>query len=820
MADTKTKRGSETAPDPLAPAALRRVCDPRQFPFKTTADAEPIEGVVGQDRAVAAIEFGIGIRRDGYNMYALGPEGTGKHTLIRDYLAKAAAKEAVPPDWVYVNNFSEAHKPRAIKLPTGRAEPLRAAVDQLVGELRTALPAAFEGDEYRSRRQLIEGEFKRRQDEMFEGLQERAKKKGVALMRTPVGLMFAPVRDGEVVEPAEFEKLPQAEQERLKKDIEALQGELQKGMEQVPGWDKELREKLRELNRQVTQFAVGHLIDALREAFADIEAVVEYLNQFQDDIVDNAFEFIRAGLTQEGQAGAGGRQPGGDEAPSFRRYQVNVVVDNRTCEGSPVVYEDHPVLGNLIGRIEHTSQFGTLSTDFNLIKAGALHRANGGYLILDARRILMQPLAWEELKRSLRSGEIRMESVGQLMSIVSTVSLDPEPIPLDLKIVLVGDRQLYLLLCARDPDFEGLFKVQAEFENLMEHTDENVVRYGRLIATLAQGHELCAFDRGAVARIVEYGQRLADDTERLSTSFRAILDILREADYWASKNANKVAKATDVQRAIDARIHRADWVREVVHEQITRGTVLLDTTGEAVGQVNGLSVLQLGSFSFGKPSRITARVRLGKGEVVDIERQVELGGKLHSKGVMILSGFLGARFCPDRPLALAASLVFEQSYGGVDGDSASSTELYALLSALSELPLKQSFAVTGSVNQFGEVQAIGGVNQKIEGFFDICSATGLTGEQGVLIPASNTKHLMLRADVVEAAAKGRFRIFPVETIDQGIELLTGVPAGARGPDGAFPEGSVNARVEARLVALAEAARRYAKGGKDDAEEDA
>ena len=673
-------KASETAagaPAPLAADVLRRICDPAAIPFATTAEAAPLEHVIGQDRAVAAVEFGIGIRREGYNLFALGPPGTGKHTLVHDYLTRVAAEQETPPDYVYVNNFDDPRKPHALKLPAGRAVALRDALEALVRELRTALPAAFESDEHVSRRQMIEGEFKRRQEEMFEALQARAKAKGVALMRTPVGLMFAPVRDGEVLEPKEFEKLPEAEQERVKADIEALQEELQAAMEQMPAWSKELRDKLRELNREVTQFAVGHLIQAVRDDFADAPAVVAYLDRVETDIVDNAFDFIRSVVAQEtGAPGAmgqmGRRSPEApDDETLFRRYRVNVLVDNREVKGAPVVYEDHPVLGNLIGRIEHTAQFGALVTDFNLIKPGALHRANGGYLIIDARRILMQPLAWEELKRTLRSEEIRIESVGQLLSVVSTVSLDPEPIALDVKIVLVGDRQLYQLLCALDPDFDGLFKVQAEFQHVMARTEESVGDYARLIATLAKRHELRAFDRTAVARIVEYGQRLADDTERLSTSFRDMLDILRETDYWAGKNGNGTATASDVQRAIDTRIHRADWVRELIHEQITRGTVMIDVEGAEVGQVNALSVLQLGNFSFGKPSRITARVRLGKGEVVDIERQVELGGALHSKGVLILSSFLGARYCPERPLALSASLVFEQSYGGVDGDSAS-----------------------------------------------------------------------------------------------------------------------------------------------------
>ena len=477
MTDTNEMNGAAGAgvPTPLPAEALRRVCDPATIPYATTREAAPHEGVVGQDRAVAAIEFGIGIRRDGYNLFALGPPGTGKHTLVIDFLQRAAAEQPTPPDYVYVNNFANAHEPRTIQLPPGRGAELHTAIEQLIGELRTGLPAAFEADEYRSRRQMIEDEFKRRQEEMFEGLQKQAREKGVALMRTPVGLIFAPVKDGQVIEPKDFEELPEDEQARLKTEIEAMQQELQTAMEQVPGWDKEHREKIRDLNKQVSTFAVGHLIAILRRDFADCEAVIEYLDQLEADVVENAFDFIRTAMAQEaGAAAADGNNQAlqdiraGDDAAAFRRYKVNVVIDNGATEGAPVVHEDLPLLGNLLGRIEHTARFGTLMTDFNLIKAGSLHRANGGYLIIDARRLLLQPMAWEELKRSLRSRLIRIESMGQLANVVTTTSLDPEPIPLDVKVVLVGDRQLYQLLLAHDPDFEGLFKVQAEFESRME----------------------------------------------------------------------------------------------------------------------------------------------------------------------------------------------------------------------------------------------------------------------------------------------------------------------------------------------------------------
>ncbi len=801
----------------LTAEALCRYCDPGMFSFRNTDELEDLDRVIGQERVVEAIRFGVGIKSEGYNLFALGPPGTGKHTIVGQFLARAAQEEPVPDDWCYVNNFVDAQRPEALRLPPGRAAPFRVDMDGLVEELKSAIPAAFESDDYRSRRQLIESEFKERNEDALEKVQERAKNQAIALMRTPMGLAFAPVKDSEVIGPADFNKLSEEEQARIKDDIEALQEELQETLRKVPVWDKELRAKIRELNREVTQFAVGHLIDALKDKNRDLPDLQSYFEAVQADVVDNAPEFLGSAGQGEGmpQIVVPGQAPGGGgEAPDFQRYRVNVIVDNAGAEGAPVVYEDHPTLGNVIGRIEYTARFGALTTDFNLIRAGALHRANGGYLMLDARKLLLQPFAWEELKRTLRSKEIRVESLGQALSLINTVSLEPEPIPLAVKIVLVGDRMLYYLLSAHDPEFPALFKVPADFEDRMDLSPENAELYARLIATMARREALKPLDAGGVARVVEYGSRLAGDAERLSTHFRSIVDILREADYWAGQNGNGEITADDVHAAVEAKIHRSDRVRARVLEEIARGTILIDTDGEAVGQVNGLSVMQLGDFAFGQPSRITSRVRLGKGEVVDIERQVELGGPLHSKGVLILAGFLGARFASERPLSLSATLVFEQSYGGVDGDSASSAELYALLSALAEAPIKQSFAVTGSVNQHGQVQAIGGANEKIEGFFDLCRARGLTGEQGVLIPASNVKHLMLRRDVVEAARDGTFRIYPVATIDQGIALLTGVPAGERGADGTFPEGSINRRVEARLDHFAETARAFGRGPKE------
>jgi lon-related putative ATP-dependent protease len=794
--------------DPLPPEALYRRCDPADLPFATTDEVEDIVEMPGQERALAAVRFGIGIRQKGYNLFALGAPGTGKHTTVRQFLDQAAAAEPVPPDLCYVNNFEATHRPIALALPPGTGARLKVDMQRLIEDLQTAIPAVFESEDYRNRKQVIDEEFKQRQESAFEALQEKAQARDIAMIRTPMGLALAPTKKGEVLSPDEFRALPENERKTLQADLERLQKELEETVRQFPDWDKNRRDKLRALNREVTSLAVGHGIAALRESYRAFAAIVAYLDAVERDIIQNADAFLMQPAENPLMQMLGGKpRSGGDER--FRRYLVNVVVDSSGLAGAPVVYEDSPTHPNLVGRVEHQSEMGALVTDFSLIKAGALHRANGGYLLLDMRKLLMQPYAWEGLKRVLYAGEIRIESLGQMLSLVSTVSLEPQAVPLNLKVVLVGERELYYLLCYYDPDFPELFKVAVDFDDETDRNGGSSKSYARLVATVARREGLKAFDRAAVARVIEHCARLADDAEKLTTRLGGIADLLREADYWAGQGGRAAVAAADVQQAIDAQIHRSDRLRERSHEMIQREILLIDTSGTRTGQVNGLSVVSLGGFAFGRPSRITATVRLGRGEVIDIERKVELGGPIHSKGVLILSSFLAARYAIEHPLSLSASLVFEQSYGGVEGDSASSAELYTLLSALADLPVRQTFAVTGSVNQHGEVQAIGGVNEKIEGFFDICAKRGLTGDQGVLIPIANTKHLMLRADVVAAVAAGKFRIFAVRTIDEGIELLTGTAAGARDPDGKFPAGSVNRLVEDRLIALAE--RRLAFG---------
>ncbi|MDH3900471.1 MAG: AAA family ATPase [Gammaproteobacteria bacterium] len=798
----------------LKPDALYQRCDPEQFDFRTTAELEEVTEVIGQPRAVDSVRFGIGIRHKGYNLFALGPTGTGKHALVQRYAVEQAKTEPLPPDWCYVNNFQQPHKPRMLRMPPEHGVKLERNMEQLIVDLHAAIPTVFESDEYRTRSQAIEEELTEKKEHALQEIQANAEKKRIALVRTPTGFTLAPVRKGEALGQEDFEKLSAKERKRIEKDTGELQEQLRKMLQEAPKWEKEVRDRMSDLNREMAASAISHLIDALRDAYKGLPKVIKYLDEVEKDVIDNFRHFLRHEEEKHGLQVFGMELPQHDEGIQVdMRYRVNAFITHEDHDGAPVIYEDQPSYNNLIGRVEHRAELGALITDYTMIRPGALHRANGGYLILDVLKVLMQPFAWEGLKRALQAGEVRIESLAQLMSLVSTVSLEPEPIPLDIKVILLGEPHIYYLLSMFDPEFNELFKVAVDFDYRMDRTPETQQLYARLIATLAHREALRHLDRFAVARVVEHSARLLEDGEKLLTHTRSLTDILREADYWATQHEHKTVTRDDVQQAIDARIYRVDRIREHIQDEIRRGTLLIDTAGVKTGQVNGLSVLDLGNFMFGRPSRITARVRMGDSEVVDIEREVELGGPIHSKGVFILSAFLGARYLPGRPLALLASLAFEQSYGEVEGDSASSAELYALLSALADAPIRQSLAATGSVNQQGEIQPIGGVNEKIEGFFDICNMRGLTGDQGVIIPATNVKHLMLREDVREAVAAGKFAIHAIGTVDDGIELLTGMPAGQRDDRGLFPDGSINRRVEDTLARYSETMQAYASRGR-------
>ncbi len=782
-------------PAPLAPAALYHTCDPSQLGFASTDELEPLDELIGQARALEAIRFGVGMRRSGFNLYVMGPAGLGKHSLVAQQLDRQARHEPTPPDLCYVHNFEQPHRPEVLQLPPGEGAHLQGQMQQLIEELTNLLPASFDSEEYQEHRQALEDELKRTQEEAFSALAERAAEHDIKLFRTPSGFAFAPMREQEALSPEAFQQLPEDEQTHIGHQLSALQEELEAIIKRIPQWRKETKGKVKALNREVTMAAVGHLIGELRAQFAATPRVLDYLDTVQRDIIDNVKDFLKPedGIEQPGQ--------GEPDPTALHRYKVNLLVDHGQSPGAPVVYLDNPSYLNLMGRAEHLAQFGTLVTDFTLLKPGALHQASGGYLLLDAQKLLTQPFAWEGLKRALYSNEIRIESLEKMLSMASTVTLEPAPVPLDVKVVLIGDRTLYYMLHEYDPDFGELFKVAADFEERIDRTPENSRLYARLIATLARKERLLPFDVGAVARLIEEGSRLEEDSEKLTTHMRSVVDLMHEADYWARQSGHERVCREDIQQAVARAMYRASRVRERLHEEVERGTLLIDTRGAKVGQVNGLSVLAMGSYEFGQASRITATVHIGEGQLIDIEREVDLGGTLHSKGVMILSALLAARYAKNQPLSLSASLVFEQNYGYVDGDSASCAEFCCLISAIAEVPIYQHLAITGSVNQHGEVQAIGGVNAKIEGFFDLCVKAGLSGEQGVIIPYSNIKHLMLDEGVVQAVAAGQFHIYAVRSVDEALALLTGQTPGEADPDGDYPEETLNGKVHARLTEM-------------------
>jgi len=796
---------------PLEPDALYQRCDPSGFNFETTEELEDLPRELGQKRAMEAIRFGIGMPRDGYGLYLLGEPGSGRRALVDRFLHARAAGESCPPDWLYVNNFRDSRKPAALALPPGRGVQLRDDMKQLIEDLQAALPAAFESEEYRARRKELEEALEEEQGKPFEKLNEKAKQQGVVLIRTNRGMAFAPKKDDDEVMPAEeFNKLPEAEREAFREKIEKLEEDLEKIIHQVPRWQRKGKRKIRELDRDVGRVAVENLTEDMHRSWRDQPEVLEYLDAVVEDVIDNVDDFLKEEGGEQAMAMPG---LGQDNHGSFRRYRVNVLVENSDTGGAPVVFENHPSHQNLFGRIEHMSHMGNLFTDFTLIKGGALHRANGGYLVLEVRKLLAQPFAWESLKRTLFSSQLKVESLGQELSLIDTVSLEPEALELNIKVILVGSRLLYYLLNRYDPEFGQLFKVAADFEDDMPRTEDSQNLYARMIATQGRQAELLPLDREATARVIEQAARAAEDAERLSVHLQDVTDLLRESDFWAREHKRPAIARDDVEKAIEARRYRAGRVPERIQEAIRRGTLLIETDGERTGQINALSVSSAGQVNFGHASRITARVRLGDGEIKDIQREVKLAGPIFSKAVMTLTGYLGAHYAPDFPLMLGASLVFEQTYSGIEGDSATAAELFALLSALARVPLRQALAVTGSANQYGRVQAIGGVNEKIEGFFDTCEQHHLTGRQGVLVPASNVKHLMLRADVVQAVRDGRFNIYPFSTIDEGLSLVTGRDAGARDERGRFPEGTVNHLVQNRLLEFAEHARRWKHSAK-------
>lgn len=774
---------------------VRAVCTGEELGCARTDEIAPLDAIIGQERAVRALEFGLEIDDRGFNIFVAGPPGTGKNTAVQSFLESMAKTKPTPPDWCYVYNFKEPNNPRAIELPAGKGKLFAGDMKEFIWAVRREIPRAFESEEYAKQREETVETFTNQRNRLFAELNQRAAEAGFVIQPTPTGLFIIPVVDGEPVKDKEFATLPPEKQKELIRRREELEEDVASTFREVQNIERRAHEAVRDLDQRVARFVLGHLLKELREKYADLPAVLAYLEGIEADILSN-LSLFRGERETERHA-----PPWAKEDP-FRRYEVNVIVDNSETAGAPVVVEYNPTYNNLIGRIEKEAVFGALITDFTMIRAGSLHRANGGYLVIPVEELLRNLFSWDGLKRALREREVVIEEAAERLGFLTTKTLQPEPIRLKLKVILLGDPLLYYLLYHFDPDFQELFKVKAEFGTRMDRTPENVQKYAAFFCTLCKKEKLLHLDASAVAKLVEYGSRLAEDQTKLATRFSEIADVVREACYYARKEGADYATADHVRRAIDERFYRSNLIQERIQEMIVRGTIMVETTGAKVGQVNGLSVLSLGDISFGKPQRITVTVAAGKEGVIDIEREAKLGGRIHTKGVLILTGYLTEKYAAEAPLTLAARLVFEQSYEGIEGDSASSAELYALFSALSGVPLRQDLAVTGSVNQKGEIQAIGGVNEKIEGFFDVCRAKGLTGEQGVLIPAANRENLMLREDVVEAVREGRFHIYLVKHIDEGIEILTGVPAGERGPDGSFPEGTIHGKVAARLKEMA------------------
>lgn len=801
----------------LTSEQLYRKCDAAKFDFTTTADLEERLSALGQDRAICAVELGINIKSRGYNLFCLGPEGTGKTSLVKRILEKEGKLRPTPDDWAYVYNFDEPHKPLAINFPAGAAAGFAKDMEEFAYAMEHDLPEAVKNELYEEQLGIIREKYQEKRNDYVKVLQKKAKGKKVSLLHMPMGVVVAPMKNGEIISPDVFDTLSDDEKNEIMADLNAMQEEIAQHQDDAPGWEEKQTEEIKKLQEKLVKDAIKKPINDIKQKYRGNKKVAEYLKAVQNYILENIPSFVpnydqdsKPQTEEEPMAGLLSQLKNQQEEDKYSKFKVNVVVKNVPDSGAPIVLLDHPTQGNLVGKVERIQQFGALITDFTLIKGGALHRANGGFLLIDARKLLLQPYSWDSLKRALASKEIKIEAPSEDTSF-STISLDPQPIPLDVKVVMTGDAELYDLLSERDPDFSDYFKVEADFGMIIDRTDENEVEYAKLIGSLTKKKNLRSLNKQAVARVIEYSSRLADDSEKLTAHVSSIGDLLKEADYWARKSKASQIGKNHVDQAIKSQIYRSDRVNRAMLEQIDKGTILLDVKGERVGQINGLVVYNFTRNSFGKPTRITTQVRLGRGEFINIEREVAMSGPIHSKGVLILQALIANRFAKRSPLSLSASIVFEQSYGGVDGDSASSTEYYCMLSAIANLPIKQSLAVTGSINQFGEIQPIGGVNEKIEGFFEVCKYNGLTGRQGVIIPRTNVVNLMLREDVLEAVENGQFSIYAIDDVDDGIELLTGIPAGKADRRGRFPKGTVNYMVQ---QSLEEYYRDYVKFAKE------
>jgi lon-related putative ATP-dependent protease len=779
----------------------RNVFDVSLVECRSTKELRPLDEIVGQERAVKALDFGLNIREGGFNVFASGMHGTGRKSAVKKFVEELAKTKPKGRDWIYVNNFADPYEPNAINLPPGMGKEFQADMASFINEAKGIIPKVFESEDYVNRRNASLHDIEEERAKLFARIDASAQEKGFLIQPGPSGLLTIPVKDGKPLQQEEFFALPENEQAQYQKKREELMGELRDLFRQVRDLEQTGNETIEKLNKEVAMSATGRRLAALRDKYAKIDEIKDYLDAIQKDIVDNLPQFLPISPQQQQQMPPQFQSPFFMEL-AFRKYAVNVIVDNSGSLGAPVIFEQTPTYQNLLGKIEKEVQFGVISTDFTMIRSGSIHKANGGFLVMMVEDLFRTPLTYDGLKTALKTGKAAIEEPGERLGFITTKGIRPEPIPLDLKVILIGTPEVNQILYTQDPDFSELFKVKAEFDTSMDRTEESVKKYAAYICTISEKFNLKHLDKSAVARIIEYGSRLADDQAKLSTRFSFVADIVREASYYATGEGTDLITGDHVQKAIEEKRYRSSMIQEKIQEYIEKGIFLIDTDGAKIGQVNGLSVIGLGDIAFGTPSRVTASIGAGRGGIIDIEREAAMGGPIHTKGVLIISGYLASRYAQDKPLSLSARLVFEQNYSGVEGDSASSTELYAILSALSGVPINQSLAVTGSVNQKGEVQAIGGVNEKLEGYFEVCKARGFTGRQGAMIPASNVQNLMLKEELVQAAREGKFTIYPVSTIDEGIEVLTGKKAGVRKADGTFEEGTINSLVDHRLRQMA------------------
>lgn len=782
---------------------LRWTCDPKIIGAKSSEELKPLQVLVGQPRAFQALAFGFHMKEPGFNIFAAGPPGTGKTTTATDFLEDIARSMPAPSDWCYVHNFDDEYQPNTLRCPQGLGKQLKQDMREMIQAARIAIPQLFEGEDYANKRDQILRKTNQSRQNAITRMGQVAEEQGFTMQLTALGISLVPVIKGRALTEDEFLSLPKETQQKFAQKREDLKQKLAPFLRELRDLETKARDEIAEFDRDAALYAIEHLMSELLEKYKAHDEITNYLREVQSHIVEDLDSFRgRRGEKKESPQNAW------LEEVAFRVYDVNVIADNSNVKGAPVVIEQNPTYDNLLGRIEKESQLGTLTTDFTLLRGGSLHRANGGFLIIRAEQLLRDLNVYDALKRALKAGEIRIEDLPQRAGYATVRTLSPKPIPLDVKVILIGDANMYQLLFAYDTEFRELFKVKADFDYTMDKTEENLRNYAGFFSTLTVNENLKHLDASAIARLLEHSCRLAEDQNKLSTQFGLVADVVREAHFYASQENSKYITADNVEKAIEAKIYRSNLIQEKLREYIQRNIIFISTEGEAVGQINGLSVLSVGDFSFGAPSRITVAVGLGKEGLIDVQREVNMSGPIHGKGVMIIAGYLASKFARDKPLTLSARIVFEQNYEGVEGDSASSTELYALLSALSGVPIKQNFAVTGSVNQKGEVQPIGGVNEKIEGYFEVCKARGLNGQHGVLIPQSNVKNLMLKNEVVEAVKAGKFHIYPVKTIEEGIEILTGVPAGEHLPDGNFEKNSLYDLVDKRLRDMAETIKRF------------